>query len=194
MRPPQLALYSILVEWYQCKAEKMRHKGLRIRWKESGVRLAAAMEENKPIKDFQAKVAKLLEDANKQAKSAQAAVQNITSEMDKLKQQDKALVNFLFSFFFSSVYLLRLISPGKQGKECSNIQDNIATLHQEEEASKKAVRKLKDSIARYERQLADLDENAEVEAAPLIAQKVYSLSFVWDRSFDDGNRRNFRAK
>lgn len=90
--------------------------------------------------------------------------------------------------------MLRLISPGKQGKECSNIQDNIATLHQEEEASKKAVRKLKDSIARYERQLADLDENAEVEAAPLIAQKVYSLSFVWDRSFDDGNRRNFRAK
>jgi hypothetical protein len=96
-RPPlrfyyQLSLYSILVEWYKCKAEKQLHKDLRIRWKDAGLKLASAMEQNKPIKEFQADIAKSLEAANKDAKAGQTAVQKIMADVDKLKKADRDLV------------------------------------------------------------------------------------------------------
>ena len=90
----KLALYTILVHWYRCKAEKVLHKDLRIRWREAGLRLSTAMEEIKPITEFQANVSKALEDANKEAKDAQTAAAKIATEVDKLKKQDRDLVSF----------------------------------------------------------------------------------------------------
>ena len=65
---------------------------MRIRWKEAGLKLASAMEQNKPIKEFQENVAKSLEAANKDAKTAQAAVQKTMADVDKFKKADKDLV------------------------------------------------------------------------------------------------------
>jgi len=97
----QLALYSILVQWYRCKAEKLRLREIRIRWKESGLKLSSAQEENKPITEFQAKISETLNAANKEVKAAQAAVQRITSDVDKLNKQDRDMVSLgLLGCFF----------------------------------------------------------------------------------------------
>jgi hypothetical protein len=50
------------------------------------------MEQNKPIKEFQENVAKSLEAGNKDAKTAQAAVQKTLADVDKLKKTDRDLV------------------------------------------------------------------------------------------------------
>jgi hypothetical protein len=53
------------------------------------------------------------------------------------------------------------------------IQDDISSLHRSEEAAVKTIRKLRENIAKYETQIAAFDgDNPELEAAPLINQKV----------------------
>ncbi|KIM26760.1 hypothetical protein M408DRAFT_330371 [Serendipita vermifera MAFF 305830] len=143
-----LALYTILVHWYRCKADKLAYKDLRMRWKDSGLRLTTAMEEHRPISEYRAKVVKELEAANKEVKAAQNASTKITNDVEKLKNQDKDL-----------------------SKECTDIQDNIASLHRDEEQSKKTIKRLKDNIAKYETQIEDFEGNPEEEAAPLIASR-----------------------
>jgi hypothetical protein len=58
------------------------------------------MEQNKPIKEFQAEVVKSLEAANKDAKAAQTAVQKTMVDVERLKTTDKELVSVLCGIFF----------------------------------------------------------------------------------------------
>lgn len=57
------------------------------------------------------------------------------------------------------------------------MQDSISGLQKEEEASAKNIAKLKQNIARFEAQIAELNENPEEEAGPLITRKVCSACF-----------------
>lgn len=114
----QLQLYELLIPWYQCKADRNRVKALKLQWKETGLKLSAALAEHQPAIDFKQRLEDEVEKAGKGIRTAENEIKKLETEVKKLKRQDDEHVRSPLShrLIYLVIYISHIIEFDPLGR------------------------------------------------------------------------------